>query len=477
MNRSICLKGNLVKSLTSVVVLLVMLCASQYVCAQSITFNQTKVTVKVAIENIRKQAKMSVDYADNVVDVKKVITVAKGKNSLTSVMDKIVDGKAVYTINGKHIVVKRPKAKSDQLDQPQTARKATGAKHALSGVVVDGDTDEPLIGVSVKLSSSKTIDVITDIDGHFTLNGVSAKDEVTFSYLGYKPKTILAGDLATITVKMISDNEQLSEVVVVGAGTQKKVSVTGAITSLKGKEFRAPNSSLTNNLAGKLAGVISSTKSGEPGSSSEFYIRGISTFGGRTAPLILLDGVEISANDLNNLPSETIESFSILKDASATAIYGARGANGVMLVTTKSGTENTKARINVTVETSMLTPVNVVEFADGATYMTTYNEAIQARVLGANPRYTEEEIANTRNHVNKFVYPDVNWYDLMYKDQTFSQRANVNISGGGSRGRSRPTTMAVSSIRPRPTRSTTTIAAGSTPSRITSATSSLRLPR
>ena len=433
MNRSICLKGNLVKSLTSVVVLLVMLCASQYVCAQSITFNQTKVTVKVAIENIRKQAKMSVDYADNVVDVKKVITVAKGKNSLTSVMDKIVDGKAVYTINGKHIVVKRPKAKSDQLDQPQTARKATGAKHALSGVVVDGDTDEPLIGVSVKLSSSKTIDVITDIDGHFTLNGVSAKDEVTFSYLGYKPKTILAGDLATITVKMVSDNEQLSEVVVVGAGTQKKVSVTGAITSLKGKEFRAPNSSLTNNLAGKLAGVISSTKSGEPGSSSEFYIRGISTFGGRTAPLILLDGVEISANDLNNLPSQTIESFSILKDASATAIYGARGANGVMLVTTKSGTENTKARINVTVETSMLTPVNVVEFADGATYMTTYNEAIQARVLGANPRYTEEEIANTRNHVNKFVYPDVNWYDLMYKDQTFSQRANVNISGGGSR--------------------------------------------
>lgn len=152
MNSSIYLKGNLVKSLKSVVVLLVMLCASQYVSAQSITFNQTKVTVKVAIENIRKQAKMSVDYADNVVNVKKVITVAKGKNSLTSVMDKIVDGKTVYTINGKHIVVTRSKAKSNQLDQPKAARKATGAKHALSGVVFDGDTDEPLIGVSVKLS-------------------------------------------------------------------------------------------------------------------------------------------------------------------------------------------------------------------------------------------------------------------------------------------------------------------------------------
>ena len=118
MNSSIYLKGNLVKSLKSVVVLLVMLCASQYVSAQSITFNQTKVTVKVAIENIRKQAKMSVDYADNVVNVKKVITVAKGKNSLTSVMDKIVDGKTVYTINGKHIVVTRSKAKSNQSDYP-----------------------------------------------------------------------------------------------------------------------------------------------------------------------------------------------------------------------------------------------------------------------------------------------------------------------------------------------------------------------
>lgn len=122
MNSSIYLKGNLVKSLKSVVVLLVMLCASQYVCAQNITFNQTKVTVKVAIENIRKQAKMSVDYADNVVNVKKVITVAKGKNSLISVMDKIVDGKTVYTINGKHIVVTRSKAKSDQSDYPPPVR-------------------------------------------------------------------------------------------------------------------------------------------------------------------------------------------------------------------------------------------------------------------------------------------------------------------------------------------------------------------
>lgn len=141
-------------------------------------------------------------------------------------------------------------------------------------------------------------------------------------------------DLGIINVKLKSDNEMLDEVVVVGAGTQKKVSVTGSITSVKGSSLVTPTSSLTNALAGKLSGVIAKTSSGAPGEAAEFYIRGIGTFGGRATPLIMLDDVEISAADLNNIPAETIESFSILKDASATAIYGARGANGVMLITT-----------------------------------------------------------------------------------------------------------------------------------------------
>ena len=127
----------------------------------------------------------------------------------------------------------------------------------------------------------------------------------------------------------------LAEVVVVGQGTQKKVSVTGSIATVKGSTLKVPSSSLTSSLAGKLAGIMSMTSSGEPGSSSEFYIRGINTFGGRSTPLILLDGVEISSSDLNRIPAESIRSFSLLKDASATAIYGNRGANGVMLVTTK----------------------------------------------------------------------------------------------------------------------------------------------
>ena len=143
--------------------------------------------------------------------------------------------------------------------------------------------------------------------------------------------------------------------------------MTGAIATVKGATLKAPSSSLTSSLAGKLAGVVSMVNSGEPGSTSEFYIRGINTFGGVATPLILLDGIEISSADLNRIPAESIESFSLLKDASATAIYGNRGANGVMLVTTKKGQENTKATINVSLEASYFRPINVPKFADGAT--------------------------------------------------------------------------------------------------------------
>ena len=183
-----------------------------------------------------------------------------------------------------------------------------------------------------------------------------------------------------------------------------------------------------------MAGVISTTSTGEPGQASEFYIRGINTFGGVATPLILLDGVEISSGDLNRIPAESIESFSLLKDASATAIYGNRGANGVMLVTTKSGAENSKTTVNVSLETSYFQPMNKVEFANGTTFMRTYNEAEQARSLTPiTPRYSEEQILNTMNGVNPYIYPDVDWYKLLFKEGNFNQRANINVQGGGSR--------------------------------------------
>lgn len=302
-------------------------------------------------------------------------------------------------------------------------------KRTVNGIVKDATDGYPLIGVNVRIEGQK-LGVVTDLDGKFSIAGCTGQTTLEFSYVGYQKRSIRVGDLGFIEVELFSSNE-LDDVVVVGAGTQKKVSVTGSISTVRGADLKMPSSSLTSGLAGKLAGVVSMVNTGEPGASSEFYIRGISTFGGRATPLILLDGVEISVGDLNNIPAESIENFSILKDASATAIYGARGANGVMLITTKSGMENTRAAINVSLENSFVHPVNRVKYADGATWMETYNEAREAR--GYNGLYTQEQIENTRSGINPYVYPDVDWYDLMFKEMTTNQRVNVNVQGGGAK--------------------------------------------
>jgi len=306
-------------------------------------------------------------------------------------------------------------------------------KRTVTGTVTDVVDGTPIIGANVVLKSAQT-GVITDIDGKFTIQVNNSKEILVVSFIGYKTREIPVGDLGILDIKLTSDNELLDEVVVVGSGTQKKVSVTGSITSVKGSSLKVPSSSLTASLAGKMAGIIVNTNSGEPGTASEFYIRGISTFGGRATPLILLDDVEISSGDLNNIPAETIESFSILKDASATAIYGARGANGVMLVTTKKGEENSKTRVNITLENSFNQPMNFPDFVDGATWMELYNEAQLTR----NPnlpekRYSSEQIKATREGLNPYVYPDVDWGDLIFKDFAMNQRVNVNASGGGQK--------------------------------------------
>ena len=305
-------------------------------------------------------------------------------------------------------------------------------KRTVTGTVVDAVDGSPLIGVNVMEKGTQN-GVVTNIDGQYSITVQGKKPVLVFSYMGYKKHESPVEDLGVINIKMEGDVNTLDEVVVVGSGVQKKVSVTGAISSVKGTALKTPSSSLTNSLAGRLAGVISKTTSGEPGAASEFYIRGIATFGGRATPLILLDEVEISVGDLNNIPPETIEGFSILKDAAATAIYGARGANGVMLVTTKRGAENTKTTINVTIENSFNSPMNFPEFVDGATWMEMYNDALTNRGAGVAPKYSQERIDATRNHLNPYIYPDVDWGDVIFKNMAMSQRANINISGGGSK--------------------------------------------
>lgn len=300
----------------------------------------------------------------------------------------------------------------------------------LVGQILDDETGEPVIGANILVKETQT-GVITDIDGRYSVQIPMKGANLVISFVGYATQTIKVSDQGVLNIRLKSDTELLSEVVVVGAGTQKKISVTGSISSVEGSSLVVPSSSLTTSFAGKLAGVISRVSSGEPGKTSDFYIRGKSTFGGVNTPLIILDGVEISSGDLDRVPAETIESFSILKDASATAIYGARGANGVMVVTTKSGQENSATRVNVTLENSFVKPTNITEWVDGPTWMSLYNEARLAR--GQQPAYSDYDIEMTASGKAPYRYPNVDWYNLMFKDMTMNQRANLNISGGGNK--------------------------------------------
>lgn len=350
------------------------------------------------------------------------------KGSIEKVLNEIFKNTNVeYMINGNEVVLK---VKSAPVTPQQTKQK----KRTVTGTVFDANTKETLVGANVKIKGTD-VGTITDLDGNFSISVNSSKDVLVVSYMGYKTVEQAVEDMGVIKIELPSDSELLNEVVVVGFGTQKKVSVVGSITNIKAASLKVPTSSLTNSFGGRLAGVIATTSSGEPGKdASQFYIRGIGTFGGRATPLIMLDGVEISSTDLNYIPAENIESFSILKDASATAIYGARGANGVMLVTTKSGKENEKTRINVSVENSFNVPMSFPDFVDGVTYMEMANEARYTRTGTYDGLlYTQEQINNTRANKNPYVYPNVNWKNLMFKNMSMSQRANINVSGGGSK--------------------------------------------
>jgi TonB-dependent SusC/RagA subfamily outer membrane receptor len=184
-------------------------------------------------------------------------------------------------------------------------------------------------------------------------------------------------------------------------------------------------------LGGRIAGVISFQTTGEPGAdNAEFYIRGISTFGYKKDPLILIDGFEATANDLARLSVDHIESFSVMKDASATVMYGARSANGIISVVTKTGREG-PARINARLDVNLTTPTQNIEFVDGVTYMRLYNEARVGRDPQLGPWYSEHKILETAKGNNPMIYPNLNWYDALFNKYTINQKFTIDVSGGG----------------------------------------------
>lgn len=396
----------------------------------NVSLDVQKAPLKDVLEKIEELTDYMFFYSSDAINPAMEVSVKVSNKPVQAVLEKIFAGTDVtYAVEGRQISLKKNTKPAEQKSKSSTS----AGTHTLIGTVVDAEDGAPLPGVVIGIVGKQGAGTVTDLDGNFSIELPIKNTEIFISCVGYTTQNLSIGDIGVINVKLEGDNEMIEGSIVVGAGRQKKISVSGSIASIKGDVLKSPSSSLTNSLAGKLAGVIAKTNSGEPGAASEFYIRGISTFGGRATPLILLDDVEISAGDLNRLPAESIESFSILKDASATAIYGARGANGVMIVTTKRGVENTRAKVNFTFENSIQQPMNVVDFVDGATWMEVYNKALLTRNPDSSPKYSEAAINYTREGANKYVYPDVDWYDKMFKKFSTSQRANINLQGGGSK--------------------------------------------
>ncbi len=298
----------------------------------------------------------------------------------------------------------------------------------ITGYVYDSNRGT-LPGATILIEGS-TKGVMTDHEGYFSIDGISSSDKITISFIGMQSQTIPVGETTHFEIVLNEKAEELDEVTIVAFGKQKKESVVGSITTVSTSDLRVPSSNLTTSLAGNLAGIISYQRSGEPGqNNADFFIRGVTTFGYKKDPLILIDGIETSSTDFSRLQPDDIQAFSILKDATATALYGARGANGVIQITTKEGREG-PLKVSVRFDNSWSANASNIEFADPITFMQMANEATSTRNPLEILPYSYEKIERTRAGMNPYVYPKNDWREMLMKTTAYNPRVNINMSGG-----------------------------------------------
>ena len=389
--------------------------------AKTFTVSLKNVTLKEVISYVEKNSQYVFFFKPEVINQSTQISVSLKNATVKQLLDKVSEqANIVYEMKERQIVLKEKKVSEQSVSQK---------KRLLQGLVKD-EQGNPIIGASIQLKNTGT-GVITDLDGLFQIQVTDKNSVIVISYIGYVTQEISVGDRSSITVQLKEDTKSLEEVVVTAFGaTQKKETMVGSIQQVRPAELKVPSSSLSTSFAGRMAGVIAIQRSGQPGADgADFWIRGKSTFGDATGVLIVLDGVEISSSDLNALDPEVIESFSILKDATATAMYGTRGANGVMIVTTKSGQDLLKPIINFRLETSMSQLTSVPEMVGGVDYMKLYNEALTTRGITTG-LYDDTKIRATEQGLNPLVYPNVDWYNEMFNKNAFAQCFNFNIRGG-----------------------------------------------
>ena len=397
--------------------------------AQTVTKAFRSVPLKTVLEEVERQTGYSILFENEDVDVSRPVTATFKDATLQTVLDTVLDKSLRYTVKGggKLVTISRRSPVS-----APTAPTAPNGEMTVAGTVISSADNQPIVGANIYVEGTN-VGTTTDAGGNYKLTVPASAKTVTVSFLGYDTKKISVRDIHLFKLITLADaSNKLEDVVVVGFGVQKKESLVGAVQSVKPSDLQTSSSNLSTSFSGKIAGVIAVQKSGEPGADgANFWIRGISTFGSGQSPLLILDGVEITNQMLNNIPPETIESFSVLKDATATALYGSRGANGVMIITTKNGRDSEKMTINLRAEFGASAPTRVPKVADGITYMETFNEARTTR--GEKPYYRNEKIMGTKLGLDPYVYPNVDWYDMLFKDCTFNQNFNFNMTGGAKK--------------------------------------------
>ncbi|WP_439697879.1 TonB-dependent receptor [Mucilaginibacter sp. AW1-7] len=423
----------LIMKMTSFMLMLAFMQVSAAVFSQKITYVNKDATLKQVFKQINKQTGYNIFWSPKTINSNHKIDAAFKDASIDQVLASCLkDFRLTYLIEGKSVIIK---------DAPSVNTSATPVE-AIIDITITGtvknEKGEALAGVTIAATGNKKSGTLTDNNGKFVLD-VKDGTEVKISYIGYKTQTItVAAGKKVYNVIMVEDVTAAETVVVTAYGRkQLKEAIVGSVTTVKPGNLKIPASNLTNALAGQVAGVIAFTPSGQPGQdNAKFFIRGVTTFGYKQDPLILIDNVELTTNDLARLNVDDIESFSVLKDASATALYGARGGNGVILVKTKEGKAG-KAQINVRVENSQSQSVKTIALADPITYMRLFNEATRTRYPLDPLPYDENKIINTQatiNHApgsNQYVYPATDWLGMLFKKRANTQRANLSLQGGG----------------------------------------------
>ncbi|MBZ4190896.1 SusC/RagA family TonB-linked outer membrane protein [Niabella beijingensis] len=382
---------------------------------RTIHVNFSNISLQQALEKLQTDYQIPLAYNNNEVFLKARVNYTATKPAKVILADLLKNHNMTFELRHDFVRIIR---------RQTPGRPAFSQDREITGTVVNR-AGEPLAGVSVFVKDKPGTGTTTDINGKFVLV-VPSSATLVFQIVSYKPVEVVVGAQRSLQVTMELTEKGLDEVVVVGFGTQKKISLVGAQSTVKAKDLQIPVANLSNALSGRIAGVVSVQRTGEPGfDDASIWIRGISTFSqGLSAPLVLVDG---TPRKMANVDPEDIESFTVLKDASATAVYGVRGANGVVIIKTKSGRTG-RPKFNFRYYEGITEFTKLPEFADGITYMQMSNEALTNR--GANPLYSEERIQKTAGGEDPYLYPNVDWMATLFNRHGYQRRGNLNINGG-----------------------------------------------